>query len=819
MVEGGDAVELDKGAAVVGDSGLAVSLEGGGPAFIVHGEPRAENHYNVSFYLNLADADWLDGERVSLFAGLDPSAGRVVGVELVRDSATYALELMALQDDGSSLTTPATIPLGVGKASLIRLEWWSGRSTEYADGGASLWVDGELVATLNEVSNRLFAVEEVSLGVIEGAVAGSGSIWIDEFCYWLGAESRSLILADGFESETLFGWLTPADGVEVADRASLGGELGLAVDLSEAGRHATYLAADHESRYSVSVLVDPNDLPLEPGRDLSLLAGIAPNGRQEVVEVLLSHEEGSYEVRLRSTDDLGGSFESAGRTLQPGPQRLHVEWWAASRDALGGAVLWSNEFLVGEISGLENESSSVVELRLGPPSTDLAVPGEIYFDELRAWRSPSVIWSDTFESERLDWSGELVLAGNWLEVTNSAALEGKKGLEVGVSGGAVASLFDLTPEYENHVHVSFELDAREFVLASGTGIRLLEGRDSDLGTVMHLSLVGLGRSFGLRAESLSSEGALLQSEIFRLPMENSPNRLHLEWLADQSSAVDPGRLRVWVDGFLVLEMGDLGNEGQRLDTLLLGVAANLSAQTEGRLFFDDYESWRGSASQLSLFRDRFDTGDLSGWDASYVDLENALSVVPGGGDENAFDLEVDFSGEGAAYLSQSLGTSQDRLSLSFDLEVEPIPTIGVLTILTARANDSNEPVGEIELGCFGIECSLRPVAYDSVGARYEGEWVSIGPARERVDIDWSITGPDGALSLSTAGQFSAITAPNSYLRVEQFEIGVISSVLDMTVSTLRFDAVEISRPTYALAVRNCREEDQRRGDCDDFDGG
>jgi hypothetical protein len=213
--------------------------------------------------------------------------------------------------------------------------------------------------------------------------------------------SDDLIFRDGFESGDLSAWSTSStDGGDL----SVGAEAALAS--TSFGLHAavndtsTLSVQDNtpskENRYRVRFWMDTQDF--DPGTALGhfrtrIFLALEEAPRRRLAAIVLKYQGGQYSVMGRVLLDDDTRADTAFLPIAPGAHAIEFDWQRSSTPtALDGSFqLWIDGTSVANLTGLDNNASSVDMGRLGALSLKDGASGNLYFDE--------------FVSRRLNYTG------------------------------------------------------------------------------------------------------------------------------------------------------------------------------------------------------------------------------------------------------------------------------------------------------------------------------------------------------------------------------------------------------------------------------
>lgn len=179
-VSGGGSLSFSDKGAVEGAWALAASTNGssGAVAYVQDQSPLNESRYRARFYLDL-DALTLPAPNKHYVFIARSSSAPVLRLVLQGSGVGKSVLLHAAKDDGSFAASGAFALAG---STALEVEWKAASGAGANNGYASLWVAGNLVATLTGLDNDLQRVEMASLGAVSGVDAGTtGPHRIDAF--------------------------------------------------------------------------------------------------------------------------------------------------------------------------------------------------------------------------------------------------------------------------------------------------------------------------------------------------------------------------------------------------------------------------------------------------------------------------------------------------------------------------------------------------------------------------------------------------------------------------------------------------------------
>jgi FtsP/CotA-like multicopper oxidase with cupredoxin domain len=175
-------VTVNNTAAMVGNFGLAVTIDTGVPAFVANGViaredvPSSEAVYSARFYFDPNGADTA-GLQHAIFVAKDGYDTSIFAIEyrhIQQLSTPYEVRAWALTSSGQQFT--AWYPLEDGP-NVLEIGWESSET-----GTMSLYVNYDLAETLADIETNDYLVNRIELGAPEGLTSAmQGTEYFDEF--------------------------------------------------------------------------------------------------------------------------------------------------------------------------------------------------------------------------------------------------------------------------------------------------------------------------------------------------------------------------------------------------------------------------------------------------------------------------------------------------------------------------------------------------------------------------------------------------------------------------------------------------------------
>ena len=199
-----------------------------------------------------------------------------------------------------------------------------------------------------------------------------------------------LIFTDGFESGSFSAWSSASTGagdLSVTTSAALVGSNGMQVVINDTTNMYTVDDTPNaETRYRARFYFDPNSLSMADGNAHYILIAYDTTA---VFNMDFRIFSGSYQIRLRQQNDSQTTSSTAWVTISDAPHFIEMDWWAATAAGAnnGGVTLWIDGVQAGSLSGLDNDTRRIEQVRFGAVSgIDVSTLGTYYLDAFESRR-------------------------------------------------------------------------------------------------------------------------------------------------------------------------------------------------------------------------------------------------------------------------------------------------------------------------------------------------------------------------------------------------------------------------------------------------
>jgi subtilisin-like proprotein convertase family protein len=206
-------------------------------------------------------------------------------------------------------------------------------------------------------------------------------------------EPADLIFKDGFESGDMLRWSSNRniDGrLTVSTGAALDGTFGLSALVTNT--EALFVQDDTpaaEARYRVRFLFDPNGFIPGPSGNSTVRLLMALHGTSlRAVTISLRRLRGQYGLQAQALLDSGSQASTAFINITDAPHAVSFDWRrATAAGANDGSLLFAiDDVAVAALTGLDNDTTRVDAVRLGPETLQPGASGTLFFDRFESRR-------------------------------------------------------------------------------------------------------------------------------------------------------------------------------------------------------------------------------------------------------------------------------------------------------------------------------------------------------------------------------------------------------------------------------------------------
>jgi len=210
--------------------------------------------------------------------------------------------------------------------------------------------------------------------------------------------TSELIFADGFESGNLAAWSSSiVDGgdLSASTSAALFESQGLQAMIDD--NNAVVVIDESpalETRYRARFYFDPNSIPMAIGDAHLIFLGSSGGGTVQHLQLELRFQATGYEVRALLMNDVKTMVSTSWFPLSDASHALELDWRASTAAGAnnGGLTFWMDGIQQADLTGVDNDTRRIDQVRLGAASgVDTGTRGTYFFD--------------AFESRRLTYIG------------------------------------------------------------------------------------------------------------------------------------------------------------------------------------------------------------------------------------------------------------------------------------------------------------------------------------------------------------------------------------------------------------------------------
>ncbi|MEM7583774.1 MAG: Ig-like domain-containing protein [Acidobacteriota bacterium] len=417
----------------------------------------------------------------------------------------------------------------------------------------------------------------------------------------------------------------------------------------------------------LSFWFDPSSITMSDGQ----VHPIAAAG--DALHLWFSKVGDQYRTRLVSNTETG-YVGTSWVEIPDAPQHFSIEAVTASGlSAADGAFrLWIDDVLRGEVSGLRNHGlpARLRHSYLGGLWSLDDTDGDYFFDAYRSCHGPEsrddVTITDLENGELGGWIAA-ANGGSEVTVSSNAALEGTQGIAISVANGSSsgARIGHEGVVGASHLFSSFLLDPATLTIPEDKNVYLF-GYVGPGGWRYHLRLGYSQGSFRIRQIAGKDGLAWSAGPWIDLVGPGTPQRIGVEWWQASRPGADDGGARLALDGVVVDERLGLDNDELSVASALMGATGIVSPGTEGTLYIDSIQLWRGSGARTNRLLDAFEPGLSADWPAP-IEFGGSATVSSAAALQGhaGLAMEVTPGTASAVYLVTDATAGSEHLVTSF----------------------------------------------------------------------------------------------------------------------------------------------------------
>jgi hypothetical protein len=344
-------------------------------------------------------------------------------------------------------------------------------------------------------------------------------------------------------------------------------------------------------------------------------------------------------------------------------------------------------------------------------------------------------------------------------------------------------------------------------------------------------------------------------------ISDAPHQISFDWKAATAAGANNGSLTMWIDSVEQANLTGVDNDTRRIDRARLGAVAAIDTGTRGTYYFDEFESSRGGGGQVPtatpsatptstptptrtptptatattgpsptptntptrtptatatytptatntpgssdvIFADGFESGDLSAWTSSTIDLGD-LSVSAAAALVGSQGLQAVIDDATAIYVTDDSPNAEPRYRARFYFDPNTITMASgdAHYIFKGFVGTSTE-VLRMEFRQSAGTYQLRVSLLDDGTTWISTNWFTISDTPHFIEFEWraatAVGANNGGLTLWIDGtqQQDLTGVDNDTRRMDRVRLGALTGIDAGTSGTYYFDAFESRWQTY-----------------------
>ena len=499
----------------------------------------------------------------------------------------------------------------------------------------------------------------------------------------------------------------------------------------------------------------------------------------------------------------GYIYDDAGRLIQLG-------------HTIGGNTLSSYVYSYDPVGNLTQAVESLTEFL---PPTPIPTATDIATETLTPTptTTPDLIFADGFESGDLSaWTYNTTDIGD-LSVTTEAAGIGNFGLQALIDDTNTIYVKDSSPNSETHYSARFYFDPNSVIIPDGDTFDICIGsNDIGGGFVYRVRVSNLGGLYWMSAEIQDDSSNWISGE--NIYFIDDWQAVEIEWQAASAPGADDGYLKLWNNDTLVDTVAGIDNDADVLTDAYLGAVNSVDTGTSGAVYFDGFESRRGTYIGLdpngpsvsppppppdSIFADEFESGDFSAWSSATTDGGD-LSVSSSAAYQSNYGMQALINDTIAILLKDDSPTDAThyRARFYFDPNSLVMSDGNEHSIFSGKDNLTSTELFTVRLNYSNGDYRLVTRVKDDGDTYSDGGYHTISDDWHAVEIEWQAASASGAddgylkLWIDDTLVDTVGNVDNDTRSVRQIKLGATDSLDAGTSGTMYFDHFDSSRNTY-----------------------
>ena len=604
----------------------------------------------------------------------------------------------------------------------------------------------------------------------------------------LCSPSSNSIFRDGFESGNLSGWsssVTDGGDLSVTSDAIFAGSFGMqAVIDDNISIYASDDLPEAETNYQASFDFNPHSITMASG-DAHLIFGGYQGTSTLVLRVQFRRYSGNYQLQASLLNDGSTWAATSWYTISDAYHQINLDWQAATAAGAnnGSLTFWVDGNSLPTLAGVDNDTRRIDRVRLGAVNgIDTGTRGTTYFDEfvssrgdggqqsfvLTALKTSSGRGTVTSNPSGIDCGSdcsETYPAGTMVRLT---ATPDPGSSFRGWSGGGCSGTDPCTINLTVDTTVSARFDdtaspSLHWVSPVGDGQVYDVGNETVQLEVDASDNVGVSEVAFYRWDSVNSRGFVLGR------VRSAPYRINFD-----TSILRP--------------------DWNQIDALTVDAAGNEVGST----------IWLNHTNIPIIFKDDFETGDLSKWSSCTVDGGD-LGVIPSVGSANSYGMRALIDDNNAMYCISDHPNTETGYVASFNFDPNSIAMIsGDTHMIFGGYMGTSTAVLRVQFRKSSGNYLLQASLLNDSSAWISTNWYGISDGYNQINMAWKAASSSGANNGSLTfwidgNLISELTGvDNDTLRIDRVQLGAVDGVDTGTRGTTYFDEFVSSREGRGL---------------------
>ena len=200
----------------------------------------------------------------------------------------------------------------------------------------------------------------------------------------------------------------------------------------------------------------------------------------------------------------------------------------------------------------------------------------------------ATVFNDDFESGDLSaWSSNVNDSGD-LSAHADAAMNGSYGLKVVMDDQTAIYCKDTSPSAEARYRLRFYVDPNGLTMVNGEDQSIFQAVDAVDDAIFKIRFIYHTTELYRINVMTKEDGGWSYSNDYTI--SDAPHYIELDWLAATGVGQNDGSTQFWIDGVSKETFSNLDNDTKAVTDCYLGALANITANTEGTFYLDEFVS-------------------------------------------------------------------------------------------------------------------------------------------------------------------------------------------------------------------------------------